>query len=215
MVDRLDAIYKLLDQRMPGGDKDYRDWNGDGVREGSLEDLKRKREAKENGKDDTGKDSNKGEEKEKKRGLLGSLFDMLGDTALGKRLMASPLGKILGGLGAVLSGGASLTGLLGKGLIRGTGALVKGGLSAAGWLGRGALMAGGAALNAVGGLSGLGAFLISPVGLAIAGGALAAYAGWKIYQHFAEKPDPMQKLRLIAYGAKGDDKDFNKKLLAT
>lgn len=76
-------------------------------------------------------------------------------------------------------------------------------------------MAGGAALNAVGGLSGLGAFLISPVGLAIAGGALAAYAGWKIYQHFAEKPDPMQKLRLIAYGAKGDDKDFNKKLLAT
>lgn len=215
MVDRLDAIYQLLDQRMPGGDKDYRDWNGDGVREGSLEDLKRKRAAKENGKDDTGKDSGKGEEKEKKRGLLGSLFDMLGDTALGKRLMASPLGKILGGLGAVLSGGASLTGLLGKGLISGTGALVKGGLSVAGWLGRGALMAGGAALNAVGGLSGLGAFLISPVGLAIAGGALAAYAGWKIYQHFAEKPDPMQKLRLIAYGAKGDDKDFNKKLLAT
>lgn len=215
MVDRLDAIYKLLDQRMPGGDKDYRDWNGDGVREGSLEDLKRKRAAKENGKDDTSKDSNKGEEKEKKRGLLGSLFDMLGDTALGKRLMASPLGKILGGLGTVLSGGASLTGLLGKGLVRGTGALVRGGLSAAGWLGRGALMAGGAALNAVGGLAGLGAFLISPVGLAIAGGALAAYAGWKIYQHFAEKPDPMQKLRLIAYGAKGDDKDFNKKLLET
>lgn len=216
MVDRLDAIYQLLDKRMPGGDKDYRDWNGDGVREGSLEDLKRKRAEKEGEKGEgTGKGSGKGEEKEKKKGILGSLFDMLGDTALGKRLMASPLGKILGGLGSILSGGASLTGLLGKGLLKGSGALLRGGLSAAGWLGRGALMAGGAALNAVGGLSGLGAALISPVGLAIAGGALAAYAGWKIYQHFAEKPDPMQKLRLIAYGAKGDDKGFNKKLLQT
>lgn len=44
-VELLENIYNLLDERLPGGKKVRGDLDGDGIRDGSLEDIRRKREA--------------------------------------------------------------------------------------------------------------------------------------------------------------------------
>lgn len=214
MADRLEKIYELLQERLVDPNKkDYRDKDGDGVRDGSLEDLRAKREGKE-GEGEVGKDGKPKEEGEKKPGMMGQLFEMLGNTKLGgliKGLGGGAMGQMLGGLssGAMGLGGAALgaTKLLGRGAL-GLG-------KAALWAGRGALAVGSMGMSAVGGMAGLGALLFNPITLGILAGGAAIWGAWKLYKHFADKPDPMQLLRLYAYGARGDESDFNAKILKT
>lgn len=214
MADRLDKIYELLQERLadPKG-KDYRDWDGDGVRNGSLEDLRNKRKGKEGeGKDE--KDGKKKDDGEKKPGMFSKLMEMFGNTKLGgmlKGLGGGALGQMLGGLGQGMGGLG--TAALGATKLAGRGALALG--RGALWAGRGALALGSMGMSAIGGLGGLGALLFNPITLGILAGGVAIWGAWKLYKHFADKPDPMQLLRLYAYGARGDDSDFNAKILKT
>ncbi len=87
----------------------------------------------------------------------------------------------------------------------------------------GALMAAapwviGAGKMAVGALVGIGtaitAIATSPVTIGIAIAAAAAYGGYKLYKHFADKLDPLVKLRMAHYGVPDLDADKCAKIAA-
>lgn len=73
LLDHVAAIRKLLEERLPGG-KVFGDSDGDGVRDGSVEDIRRKRKDKTEKEDEEKK---KGDE-DKKGGLLAGLAGLLG-----------------------------------------------------------------------------------------------------------------------------------------
>lgn len=75
-------IYELLDERMPGGKKVLGDMNGDGIRDGSIEDIRAKRAAKEQA------------EAAKKQGIDVNNFNFK-NSIFGK--MAGLLGGLFGG----------------------------------------------------------------------------------------------------------------------
>lgn len=141
----LKAIYSLLDERMPGK-KIKGDWDGDGVTNGSVADLLRKRkgekEEKES-KDTDGKTSKKDDE----GGLLSklaSLKDKAGGLAallgLGGEggILSSAKDWLLGALG-LKAGSDGLKGVLGKVFGRGGASAAEGvavGAGKAGWLSR-------------------------------------------------------------------------------
>lgn len=72
-VELLENIYDLLDQRLPGG-KVRGDADGDGIRDGSLEDIRRKREAKEAAK----KEEKAAEQEAKSPGFMSKFLAGLG-----------------------------------------------------------------------------------------------------------------------------------------
>lgn len=73
-VELLENIYNLLDERLPGGKKVRGDLDGDGIRDGSLEDIRRKRDA---AKEDKQKSDTIADEK-KNPGVMSKLLAGLG-----------------------------------------------------------------------------------------------------------------------------------------
>lgn len=161
MVGWLEDIYHLLDERMPGK-KVLGDADGDGIRDGSVVDLRRKRAAKEaagRAGGASGNDAKQGgtlgllarlfgrkkqeEQQEEKKGGLDLDVDLDGDGRKGKGRVKK------GSRFDKMAAKKGWRGVLGKGLRaggRGLGALGRG----AGWLGRAALGLGGIGLGTLG-----------------------------------------------------------------
>ena len=141
----LKAIYSLLDERMPGK-KIKGDWDGDGVANGSVADLLRKRKNEKDEKDTKEKDG-KTSKKDDEGGLLSklaSLKDKAGGLAallgLGGEggILSSAKDWLLGALG-LKAGSDGLKGVLGKVFGRGGASAAEGvaaGAGKAGWLSR-------------------------------------------------------------------------------
>lgn len=224
----LDKVMALPSQKKEKGSKSVAgDRDGDGIRDGSYEDLKRRRANKEK---PTAEKPQK-ETKEKKGGiggLLATFFPMLlsGITSIGDKILG--LGKVLGlakaaggvmdvlgGLGG--GGGGPKKGLLRRGvglLGRGISGVAKGAWAATkaadGFLLRGL---GAASLKAAGGLlAGVGSIISSPVVLGGLAVAAVGYAGYKLYKHFTENPGPLFRIRMAQYGFHHMDKPSLKPL---
>ena len=75
-VDLLQQIHDMLDARLPGGKKVRGDLDGDGIRDGSIEDIKRKRESEED--DGKGKDGEDGAGGSKSGGMISKLLAGIG-----------------------------------------------------------------------------------------------------------------------------------------
>ena len=141
----LKAIYSLLDERMPGK-KIKGDWDGDGVANGSVADLLRKRKGEKEEKETKEKDG-KTSKKDDEGGLLSklaSLKDKAGGLAallgLGGEggILSSAKDWLLGALG-LKAGSDGLKGVLGKVFGRGGASAAEGvaaGAGKAGWLSR-------------------------------------------------------------------------------
>lgn len=191
IIQRLDDIYHLLDERMPGK-KVLGDVDGDGVRDGSIADLRRRRKDKEadgkkGGKSDAASSGGlfagmkglfdrlrgkKDEKEEEKSGLPEIGLDVeAGDGKRRRPRKGSRFDKMANKKG--------WRGVVGKGLRlggRGLGAVG----SAAGWLGRAALGMGGLSLGALGGLASGAASAAGAVGsgaLSLGGAALSGLGG--------------------------------------
>lgn len=216
-------IYKLLDERLPGRRRRSRfDQDGDGLREGSWQEILRNRAkaASEKMKGKVG-DGVKAA-KEKGSGVMGMLLTVLAGirSKLAEFNPKALLETFLKAKAAkdgvdVLGDAADLAGGRGRGkrgLLRRTGSLLGRGARAAGRgalaLGRGALtLAGGGlglGLRAAGGLlataaGGVATFLTSPVVLGAAAVAGLAYGGYKAYKYFT-RPGPLQVLKALQYG---------------
>lgn len=141
----LKAIYSLLDERMPGK-KIKGDWDGDGVANGSVADLLRKRKGEKEEKESKETDG-KTSKKDDEGGLLSklaSLKDKAGGLAallgLGGEggILSSAKDWLLGALG-LKAGSDGLKGVLGKVFGRGGASAAEGvaaGAGKAGWLSR-------------------------------------------------------------------------------
>lgn len=141
----LKAIYSLLDERMPGK-KIKGDWDGDGVANGSVADLLRKRKGEKDEKESKETDT-KTSKKDDEGGLLSklaSLKDKAGGLAallgLGGEggILSSAKDWLLGALG-LKAGSDGLKGVLGKVFGRGGASAAEGvaaGAGKAGWLSR-------------------------------------------------------------------------------
>lgn len=203
-IDLLSKIYQVLDTRLPMMQKRvaYNDKDGDGQRDGSWRNQKKKT-GKHEGLDAKARDATAAVKKsEQGSGLIGSLIEILTGLFSGGGL----LGKALGVGRTLLGVGAAALPMLG---------------SAAGLLGSGAVAAGGALGTAasfagtalVGTLGVLGSVLSSPVVLGALAVGAAAYGGYKLYKYLNRKPSALVSLRMVQYGfTPGDDKNIEKAL---
>ena len=175
---------KKFDKKPTLGDTD-----GDGVREGSWQDILAKRNAqKANQKPAKSTDK---QPKEKKDGIFGMLAGAL-----------QSITGFISGFSGLLKGGAVLKGL---------GSLL--GMGGAGSAIAGAVSAGAAALGTVG--AGLAAVVGSPVTLGVLGAAVVgygAYRGYKAIKGWMNKPSTMDAIRYVQYGFKKDDANHFSKI---
>lgn len=235
----LEAIYQLLDERLPGKKKVLGDVDGDGDRENSWQDIlsrrkaKAEEEARVKGAADPGKSmwgklsgalaglfGKKGTEEEgEEEGdtiITGDLFGGDGEKEDDKKKKKTkPKGKF----GRFMSGiGDKLKKIPGMGKM---GAIGRAGLGMAGRVGLGlgasalgtSLMGGGSALLAGAGtvLAGVGAVLASPIFLgALAVGAIA-YLGYRWYKSRKGQSE-LRDIRYLQYGLHPDNEDGAKKV---
>jgi len=205
------AILKLLQERLPGRKKVFGDLDGDGIREGSYEDLQRKKSKAQQAKESLSSKMGSAS------GLnIAGMFGGLTGAFSGIKNMFSKSPKEkesddslgVGDIAAGVAGGSVGGGILGKfrgklasgAKLLGKGALGIGrlGLSALGMTGGAGLSAvtAGAGLLARGGAAALG--LISwPVALT-ALGLTAAYYGYKQYKK--KRIDTLSAVRFAQYG---------------
>ncbi|QEP52269.1 hypothetical protein D9_0062 [Aeromonas phage D9] len=195
---RLDRIYKLLSQKfgMEIEDEELDDAGGPAMRKNSLEDKARQAAASQSdrvqkaiidiGDTLTGKSKKKGEgeEKGKKPGLFGKLYDMMGSIG---GFFKNPLGSLLGMVGGSMAASVKRLGTIGSALfsgVLGIGSpifkLLSGGIKMlGGLLGPIAKMAGSgiAGLFGMGGPGGRGGKLNKGMGRvgALVGGSALAY----------------------------------------
>ena len=232
-LDVLKEIRTLLDTRLPQMKKSkYFDRDGDGIRENSAEDQKRK---KEKGKEQPVKEKGKEEPKEKSKKGGFNLKGLLG--GVGKGRMGLGLGALgLGGAGALLGGlmggpeetdeegnpipgsGSALTGALIGGAAGAALPLAAKGIGLTGrglwwgakntvttalpWLARTALPW--VARGAVGLLAGL---VSAPVLLAGAAVAAVAYGGYALYKKLKKDAAHVTRYRMAQYGVDIEDSD--------
>lgn len=199
----IEKIYQLLDERMPGKRNRF-DMSGDGLRDGSWQEIRAARKAKAaEANKKKGKGKEEGEKKESGSGILGMIMGKLGT-------MLAPLAGLKTGL-------TSLTELLGKGLGKlAVGTATKGAAAALGTasvagkvvggtartalaLGRGALTVGGWALRLL-------PMLANPVALGALAAGAAVYGGYKLYKWYSKRFEELSKLRYIQYGVNPEDK---------
>jgi len=231
VVDKLDKIYALLDERLPGGKskKASSDTDGDGLREGSWQDRLKKRAA---GMKDSAMSKlesmfgglmgkMKGGDGKEKKGIFSMITGLFGKLPA---LFSGMAGLVSAGMGAVKSltsllgggllktavkmGGGLARGALGAGkmLMKGGGGLLRGALTAASWGARLLPMAG-SALTALAGV------ITAPVALgALAVGAMA-YGGYKLYKYYTQPNTPIAKFRMAQYGYSVDDEKHVSKII--
>lgn len=217
MLTTLQNIYHLLDKRIPAKKRLLGDTNGDGIREGSAEDIRRKRATSnpylrnKKGKDEAkAKDSKKESKEDKEDGIL---------SKLGSLLMMIPgigtLGSIAGKAGGLLKSGAGLLARGASGLATKVAPMALN----AGRVGFTSLRAGMLATSIAGGagfatgglLGGTAAILASPLVLgALAVGAVAGvgYLGYKYYKN--RNKSLFKQLRMQYYGLKQSSDDEGK-----
>ena len=217
IISKLDAIYNVLNDRLPASKKKSKsnDSDGDGLRDGSWQEQEQAREkAKKEGRFGKLLDALKnGKEKVKEKGasIFDSLKNMLpmlvtGATALFSKisgtvkLITSFLGK--GSIKALMKT-ASVVKTGAKFLGSGLGKAVTWGVRALPFLAEGA-----AALA-----SGAVAVLTSPVTLTVAAVAAVAYGGYKLYKYYNQPNSPIAKFRMAQYGFASDDEKHVPKLI--
>lgn len=200
----LEEIRDILKSRFGKNKRVIGDTDGDGVRENSWQDLRRK--AAQRVKDSKDKFA-RAKDGKKKDGDSG-LFTMLGSIVRG---LTSGVGKLVGllgrGLGLAtkvipllgtlgkLGGGAALT--AGRLAIAAAPALAGAVTAGAGMLGSAAVAAGGAIATLAGGAL---AVLSSPIVLGAAAVALVGYGLYRGYKYFKGKLGSFAKLRYVQYG---------------
>lgn len=232
IVDRLDNLYKLLDDRLPGRK----------IRKGSYEDQMNEKNKKEEEEENS---ANANMEKMLGSAWSNSIFGM-GAGALGSLLNrnkdkekddsddsgsiagSAAAGAVAGGLGSKILGGLGRAGrwglrnslkiagigsaayagynMLNEGVNLGDIAMLLGGLATTGF-GRAAMMGVGKGALAAGG-----ALLSAVSAPVLLGGAAIAGAGYLGYRYFTrKKPEPLSTIRYAQYGfLPGDDDRFRK-----
>jgi len=220
-------IFELLDNRLPARKRVLGDMDGDGIRDGSYEDLLGKR-----------KNSSQKEESNSKKdavpglNIMGGLGSLLGgakglyDKLRGKNKEDSEDSGIMGSLGDVAgtaagaaAGGAvaskaGILGRLGSGIL-GAGKLLGSGTLGAGKLGlaagSGLLSLSGGALSLAGGLAmkaGAAALGMLSAPVVLTGlGLVGAYYGYKYLTR--KKMDDLSEIRMAQYGFKGSQDEIN------
>ena len=187
-VNLLEDIRNILDKRLPKQGGVSGDGDGDGIKDGTLADLRRKNAS--------------AREKAAKLGSRAKGFAKRKAAGAADALGLGGLGDLLGGLKGLFSGGSMLgkaAGLLGIGSTAATAAsaatTVAGAAAPAAAAGGGMLMTG---LGMLG--SGLVAALSSPVVLGVGAAALLGYGAYKAYKYMKNKPGPFDEIRLSQYG---------------
>ena len=209
VVDRLDKIYTLLDERMNKPKSVFGDKDGDGDVENSIQDQRARNDA--------------AEAEEAKQGWWSKMLGKLkGDGKEGDKkgmditdILSKASGFIKGAVGALTS--FFSTGTIGKivgWVMGGKGAVVRGAAmaaSAAGGIG--------AAASAVGGALAAGGTAIAAGATAVAGAvslpvvatglvvAAAGYGAYKLYQHINRDEKPLFTYRMAQYGYDVDSTD--------
>jgi len=209
IVSKLDAIYNVLNDRLPASKKKSKsnDSDGDGLRDGSWQEQEQAREkAKKEGRFGKLLDALKsGKDKVKEKGA--SIFDSL------KNMLPLLIGGVTT-LFTKISGTVKLiTSFLGKGSIKAlmktasvvkTGAkLLNSGVGKALTWGARALPFLASAGSAI--ATGAVAVLTSPVTLTVAAAAAVAYGGYKLYKYYNQPNTPIAKFRMAQYGFNSDD----------
>lgn len=212
VVNGLEAIYNLLDDRLPGKNK---------LRRGSWQEQMSKR--------DSPKQSIEKIKKVAETNPMLKYLMMFGGAVMtGFAWLKSKLGgfvdfflKNKGAAAAADIAGDALDGADAAGGRRGRRGkpsllkrLGKGAWKAAKWVGKGAMMAlpfAGEALAMAG--TAIGAIAASPVLLGAAVVTAVAAAGYFTYKYFKGKPDTLQRLRLAEYGFAPNDSDALKRIL--
>lgn len=230
VVNKLEEIRKVLDERLPGGKKKKaaNDSDGDGFRDGSAAEQKQaadaKAEKKEKGRlasilEKLGGFKDKAKDKAKAAG--GGFMDMLGNLTGSLSNLAKNFTGMLGGFMKWLPAATSLLSIGGRalgGLVSGGGAVLKG----AGVLARGALTIGRFALPAIGSLittvggglvTAAGAILTSPALLTAAAVAAVGYVGYKLVTYAMKEDDYGMRWRMIQYGVDPDEEKQVQKIL--
>lgn len=230
VVNKLEEIRKVLDDRLPGGKKKKaaNDSDGDGHRDGSAAEQKEAAAAKDSKKqqgrmaailEKLGGFKDKAKDKAKSAG--GGIMDMLGSLTGSLAGLAKNFTGMLGGflkwLPAATSllsvGGRVLGGLAAGGgaVLKGAGALAKGAFT----IGRFALPAIGSLVTTVGGglLSAAGAVLTSPALLTAAAVAAVGYIGYKLVTYAMKEDDYGMRWRMIQYGVDPDEEEQVQKIL--
>lgn len=202
VVDRLDKIYVLLDERLNKPASKFGDTDGDGDAENTLQDQRAKNEAE--------------EAKDKEKGFWANMFSKLkGGGKDGDKkgmditdLLSKATGfitKAVGALTGFFSGGT--IGKIVSWVMSGKGAAVRGVAMLAG---AGSTIAAGA--SAVGGAIATGAAAVAGAvtlpgvitGVAV---AAVAYGGYKLFQNFNRDEKPLLTYRMAQYGYDVDDTD--------
>ena len=166
------------------------DTDGDGIREGSWQDILAKRKSEKDAKKPVGADGKP--VKEKKDGILGMIAGAL-----------QAITGFIGGFGKLLKGGAVLKGL---------GAML--GLGKAGAALAGAASVAGTVATGIG--AGVAAVVGSPVALGVLGAAVAgygAYRGYKAVRKWMSKPTAIETIRYVQYGFKKEETAHFSKVL--
>lgn len=227
----LEKIYNLIDARMPASKRKLSgDTDGDGIRDGSIEDLERKGKLR-GSKDGQGVNaaervSSNGKSLLETLNPMNKIKSMLGlgaDAAATAAGVAGAAGK--GSLAARALGGT-------MNLVKGAGRLALGG---AGTLARGAMaltpavlpslasaatsastfLIGGGLTSALGaGAAAIGSVLSAPVVLGGAALALAGYGAYKGYQKFKNRMKDLNRLRYAQYGFNPESNDYGAKIFA-
>lgn len=193
----LEKLYSILASK-----KTKHDGDGDGIRDGSVADLLRRRKAKkeEDDKKDPAKDP-------KARGALGKM--MAGLASLFGGLLGKKDGDEEDGDTTIV--GAAGTGLwdktkklgkkAGKGLLKGAGAILRAGWWATKFLGRTVIWNGLVALTGV-----VAGIIGSPVIAGVLVGAVAIGAVYAGYRYLTSNYRPVLSLRMAQYGFADSDK---------
>lgn len=238
--DILSEILRVLDDRLPGGRKKFGDSDGDGIREGSYQDIMRRRKEKAEQKTNAGKD--KGDSKGLFAGLGASLKALFskgdgeeeseedGDTYIGvdggggdgdkdgkkkgKDKPQKPKGRFGRAMGKIGGWAKKIPGAGMLGRLGGMGLNVaRAGLMFAG----GSAIAGmGSTLLAGAGavLGGIGAVLASPIVLGALAVAAVGTAGYFAYKYFSGGYNTdIRDIRLLQYGVSPKEEDKAKKVL--
>lgn len=197
-VDLLSDIRNILDSRLPNSAKVAGDSDGDGVKDGSLSDLRRRAKAAREKAASArnalyGNRRNKSGKKEDSS-LLGGIGDLL--TGLKGLFSGGSLlktaGSLLGMGGLTATATTAAAGTAAAGTAAAGTAAATTGAAAAGGLGVGGMLAtaGGTALAA----------LTSPITLGVAAAALLGYGAYKAYKYVQNNPGPFDEIRMSQYG---------------
>lgn len=191
ITEALGNVTSTIKEHIPKPKKVAGDLDGDGIRDGSYQDQRRKEAEGKGGEGNRGLRAGFEDE------LLGALGGLGGDRQEEGGFLSSMKDKLFGKIGDL---GSKVMGKGGKllkaGLSAGGSALAAGGKALLGFAGKALPFLGKAALN-------IGRVALGPVGLA----ATAAYGAYKAGEYIAEGSDaePLESLRYAQYGIDQND----------